>query len=106
VTVAAGIADPYGFAAQLRALGASVHLLAYQDHHPYSAEDVERLVRASVEADYVVVTEKDAVKLRGRWPHEAAEPLVAALTVHWERNGRQLEQVLDAALGLPRVPEP
>jgi tetraacyldisaccharide 4'-kinase len=106
VTAAAGIADPHSFAAQLRALGASVQLLAYQDHHPYPPEDFERLVQASGEADYVVVTEKDAVKLRGRWPHEAPEPLVAALTVRWERNGRQLEQVLDAALQLSRVPEP
>jgi tetraacyldisaccharide-1-P 4'-kinase len=106
VTAAAGIADPHSFAGQLQALGASVQLLAYQDHHRYSSEDLERLVRASVEADYVVVTEKDAVKLRDRWPHEAPEPLVAALTVRWERNGRQLEQALDAALELPRVPEP
>src|SRR5256886_12011496 len=29
-----------------------------------------RSVRGSAEADYVVVTEKDAVKLRGRWPDE------------------------------------
>ena len=106
VTAAAGIADPRSFAAQLRALGASVQLLAYQDHHPYSPADLERLVRASVAVDYVVVTEKDAVKLRARWPHEAPEPLVAALTVHWERNGRLVEQALDAALHRPRVPEP
>jgi tetraacyldisaccharide-1-P 4'-kinase len=106
VTAAAGIADPHSFAAQLRALGARVLLLAYQDHHRYSPEDVARLVQASVEADYVVVTEKDAVKLRGRWPHDAAEPLVAALTVHWERNGRLLAQMLDAALQLPPVPNP
>jgi tetraacyldisaccharide-1-P 4'-kinase len=58
-----------------------------------------------VEADYVVVTEKDAVKLRGRWPREGPEPLVAALAVHWERNERQLEQVLDRVLEPPRVPE-
>ena len=106
VTAAAGIADPHSFATQLRALGATVQLLAYQDHHPYSPDDIERLVRASGEAEYLVVTEKDAVKLRGRWPDEAPEPLVAALTVQWERNGRQLEQALDAALQLPRVPEP
>jgi tetraacyldisaccharide 4'-kinase len=105
VTAAAGIADPHSFAAQLRSLGASVQLLAYQDHHPYSSRDLERLVRASAEADYLVVTEKDAVKLRGRWPREGPEPLVAALAVHWERNERQLEQVLDAALEPPRVPE-
>ena len=106
VTAAAGIADPHSFAAQLRALGASVQLLAYHDHHWYSSDDVRRLVRASVEADYVVVTEKDAVKLRDRWPREASEPLVAALAVHWERNGPKLEQMLDAALRLPPVPNP
>ena len=33
---------------------------------------IERLARVSDAADYVVVTEKDAVKLRGRWPREAA----------------------------------
>ena len=103
---AAGVADPDTFAAQLGALGATVQLLAYQDHHRYSPEDLARLVRASGEADYVVVTEKDAVKLRDHWPRDAAEPLVAALTVHWERNGPQLEQLLDAALQMPRVPEP
>ena len=106
VTAAAGIADPHTFATQLKALGASVQLLAYPDHHPYPPADFGRLVRASVEADYVVVTEKDAVKLRGRWPQEAREPLVAALTLHWERNERQLEQALDAALALPRISEP
>jgi tetraacyldisaccharide-1-P 4'-kinase len=106
VTAAAGIADPHSFAAQLRALGASVQLLAYQDHHRYSAEDIKRLVRASGEAEYLVVTEKDAVKLRGRWPRTVPEPLVAALSVQWEHNGRQLEQALDAALQLPCAPEP
>jgi tetraacyldisaccharide 4'-kinase len=106
VIAVAGIADPHSFTAQLQALGARVQLLAYPDHHPYPPADIGRLARASVDADYVVVTEKDAVKLRDRWPQEAPEPLVAALTVHWERNERQLEQALDAALALPRVSEP
>ena len=106
ITAVAGIADPHSFAAQLEAHGATVQLLAYRDHHPYSPDDVERVVQASVTGDYVVVTEKDAVKLRGRWPRAAPEPLVAALTLQWERNGRELGQALDAALRLPRVSEP
>jgi tetraacyldisaccharide 4'-kinase len=106
VTAVAGIADPHSFAAQLEAHGASVQLLAYPDHHPYAPADIGRLARASVAADYLVITEKDAVKLRGRWPQEAPEPLVAALTVHWERNERELEQALDMALALPRISEP
>jgi len=100
VTAAAGIADPGSFGAQLSALGASVQLQAYQDHHAYAPGDVERLVRAAAGGDYVVVTEKDAVKLRAQWPPGGSvpEPLVAVLAVRWERNGRALEQALDAVL--------
>jgi tetraacyldisaccharide-1-P 4'-kinase len=46
----------------------------------------------------MLVTEKDAVKLRRQWPGSAVEPLVAVLAVHWERNGRALEQAVDAVL--------
>jgi tetraacyldisaccharide 4'-kinase len=99
VLAAAGIADPESFGAQLEAAGADVQLLAYQDHHPYHQADLERLVRAAAGGDYVVVTEKDAVKLRERWPAEVAQPLVAVLGVRWERNGRALEQAVDRVLG-------
>jgi len=100
VLAAAGIADPASFAAQLGALGADVQLVAYQDHHPYPLGDIDRLVQAAQRAgaDYVVVTEKDAVKLRGRWPQRAPEPLVAALDVRWEWGGRLLEEALEAVL--------
>jgi tetraacyldisaccharide 4'-kinase len=98
VVAAAGVADPSSFGAQLSAAGARVQLLAYQDHHPYSAADVERLARAARAGDYVVVTEKDAVKLRGRWPRAVPEPWVAVLAVRWERNGRALEQAVDSVL--------
>ncbi|HLZ45541.1 MAG TPA: tetraacyldisaccharide 4'-kinase, partial [Gemmatimonadales bacterium] len=98
VLVAAGIADPVSFAAQVRAFGASVQLSAYQDHHAYPPGDVARLARAAKDADYVVVTEKDAVKLRGRWPAGAPEPLVAELAVRWELNGDAVEQVLEGVL--------
>jgi len=96
VVAAAGVADPASFAVQIRGLGASVQLLAYQDHHAYSQRDVQRLVRGAAEVDYVVVTEKDAVKLRHRWPAPAREPLVAVLAVEWEWNGEAVERVLVA----------
>lgn len=101
VVAVAGIADPESYAVQIRASGASVQLVAYQDHHPYDAGDIERLVRAQAAADYVVVTEKDAVKLRRRWPADVPEPLVAVLTVRWEHNREAIVQRLDA---LPLVP--
>lgn len=104
VVVAAGIADPESLAVQVRATGARVRLLPYPDHHPYAAQDVAHLVRAALDADYVVVTEKDAVKLRDRWPADAPEPLVAVLAVHWEANGPAIERALAAVL--ERGPSP
>jgi tetraacyldisaccharide-1-P 4'-kinase len=98
----AGIADPESYAVQVRASGASVQLVAYQDHHPYDEDDLARLVRAQAAADYVVVTEKDAVKLRHRWPADAREPLVAVLAVRWEHNGEAIVQALDALPVVPR----
>src|SRR5207247_10874891 len=98
VIVSAGIADPVSFAAQVRAFGASVQLTAYKDHHAYPPGDVARLARAARDADYVVVTEKDAVKLRARWPVDAPEPLVAELDVRWELNGAAVERVLEGVL--------
>ena len=98
VVAAAGIADPEAFAGQLRGAGATVQLVAYQDHHAYRPADLDRLVRAAAGGDYVVVTEKDAVKLREQWPGSAPEPLVAALAVRLEWNGRALEQAVDAVL--------
>lgn len=105
VLVAAGIADPASFAAQVRASGGAggrggptVQLLAFQDHHAYPPGDVARLAQAAKDADYVVVTEKDAVKLRGRWPADAPEPLVAELALRWELNGDAVERVLEGVL--------
>src|SRR2546422_71394 len=92
VLAAAGIADPESLAVQLRATGADVRLLAYQDHHRYADDDLARLVRGAARADYVVITEKDAVKLRGRWPGGAPEPLIAGLAVPWEPNRAAAEQ--------------
>jgi tetraacyldisaccharide 4'-kinase len=98
---AAGIADPHSFAAQLReraGKSGAVQLVTYQDHHAYSDRDVAALLNAAATADYVVVTEKDAVKLRSRWPAEAREPLVATLGVQWERGQEAFEALLSTLI--------
>ncbi len=84
VLAAAGIADPWTFGEQLRALGATVTVWPWQDHHGYTASDARRLASAAVGFDYLVVTEKDAVKLRWIWPKEAPDPLVSCLSLEWE----------------------
>ena len=105
VVVAAAIADPESVAVQVRAAGATVQLVAFQDHHEYSAMDVVRLVQASAEADYLVVTEKDAVKLRALWPEgPGAEPLVATLELTWERNRGAVAAAIARVLAIPLRP--
>ncbi|NIM48202.1 MAG: hypothetical protein GTO22_02920 [Gemmatimonadales bacterium] len=96
VVAAAGIGDPASFASQCQRLGAEVRLVPWRDHHRFTEGDVTWLLQAARRVDYVVVTEKDAVKLRGRWPSGAPEPLVAELAVTWERGRAALETALDA----------
>jgi len=106
VLAVAGIADWDGFAAQLEAAGARVTLRAFSDHHRYGARDVASLVGAARAVDDIVVTEKDAVKLRTLWPESgsAPEPAVAVLDVRWEHNGAALGAALSAVP--TRIPKP
>jgi tetraacyldisaccharide 4'-kinase len=97
ILAGAGIADPGSLATQCRALGAHVRLLPFRDHHTYRDGDVRRLLHAAETLDYVVITQKDAVKLRRRWPAHVTEPLVALLDLEWEYGRPEFELALEAA---------
>ena len=62
--------------------------LRYPDHHRYTKADAEAIARTadSADASAVVVTEKDAVKLRPIWGYET--PLLTCVLemtpVHWD----------------------
>lgn len=63
----AGIADPELFFRQLREEGLSLtETVAFGDHVPYDDNDLARLKRAAADADFLITTEKDAVKLADR----------------------------------------
>jgi tetraacyldisaccharide 4'-kinase len=98
VVAASGIADPDAFVAQTKATGAAVQVATWKDHHAYRDEDVAWLAHAARRADYVVITQKDAVKLRDRWPSVAPEPLVAVLDLLWEDGGEKITAALDAVV--------
>ena len=98
VVAAAGIADPDAFVAQLKGTGAQVQVATWKDHHDYRDEDLAWLAHAARRADHVVTTEKDAVKLRDRWPANVPEPLVAILGLEWEVAGDEIVSALDAAV--------
>jgi tetraacyldisaccharide 4'-kinase len=98
VVAASGIADPDAFVAQTKATGAAVQVATWKDHHDYKDEDVAWLAHAARRADHVVITQKDAVKLRNRWPASVPEPLVAMLDVEWEEGGDAIAAALDAVI--------
>jgi tetraacyldisaccharide 4'-kinase len=98
VVAASGIADPDAFVAQTKATGAAVQVATWKDHHDYRDEDVAWLAHAARRADHVVITQKDAVKLRDRWPAAVPEPLVALLDLSWEEGGDRIAAVLDAVV--------
>jgi tetraacyldisaccharide 4'-kinase len=98
VVAASGIADPDAFVAQTKATGAAVQVATWKDHHDYRDEDVAWLAHAARRADHVVITQKDAVKLRSRWPTTVPEPLVAMLDLEWEDGGERITAALDAAV--------
>ena len=98
VVAASGIADPDAFVAQTKATGAAVQVATWNDHHAYRDEDVAWLAHAARRADHVVITQKDAVKLRDRWPNSVPEPLVAMLDLEWEEGGERIVAALDAVV--------
>ena len=65
-----GIARPPAFRGTLEGMGLKVSSRRdFPDHHPYSEKDHEDLLRLLSDVDWLVTTEKDAVKIRRyRWP--------------------------------------
>ncbi len=95
VVAASAIADPEAFVTQVKRTGAQVQVATWKDHHAFRDEDVAWLAHAARRADHVVVTAKDAVKLRDRWPASVPEPLVAMLSVAWDAGDAELRAAID-----------
>ena len=108
--VFAGIANFESFRRRVESLGAGV-LAAYEypDHHYYSSEEITALgdVASEIEANVALTTEKDAVKLVGRWDDAGCRLLVLNLEIEFDEQGvRILTDALDKALAdLPQAGE-
>lgn len=89
----AGIGNFASFRRCVERMGIRV-LAAYEfpDHHYYTAEEIDGLAdtAATVEANVLLTTEKDAVKLVGRWKDERAKLLALNLAIHLNDNGDEL----------------
>lgn len=71
VAAVSGIANPASFHAMIDALGAKVvGTLVYPDHYGYGPTDWKKIVALGREAEMVITTEKDLVKLERLAPPE------------------------------------
>ena len=64
--VLCGIANPASFAQTISDAGGRVtQILAYRDHHPFTPSDLDRALSLAeaTGAEYIVTTEKDAVRI-------------------------------------------
>ncbi len=74
-----GIARPEAFWRTLEGMGLGGGARRdFPDHHPYSGQDHEELLRLLSDSDWLVTTEKDAVKLR-RYPWPEGKVLFVRL---------------------------
>lgn len=99
----AGIANFESFRRSVERLGVRV-LAAYQypDHHAYTADELEGLadLAADQEANVMLTTEKDAVKIVGRWDESACRLLTLDLRIEFAADGDKiLDEAIDGALG-------
>ncbi len=99
VVAATGLADPDAFVAHVKSAGGAVQVATWKDRAELRDEDVAWLAHAARRADHVVITERDAVRLRDRWAANVPEPLVAVLELTWETNGTDIISALDAVAG-------
>lgn len=99
----AGIGRPEKFFETLAGMGCNlVATRAFADHHPYTSDEVMRLIEEAAAAGAIAVTtEKDAVRL----PSEAREVVrTLGVTLEW-RDQHALDTLVFSALPSARAPD-
>ena len=93
--VISGLADSRGFYAMLRELDADlIATLEYPDHHEYSLADWQAISNAARDAEMIVTTEKDLVKLeRFPFPRDSLYALRVEITIA-ESDARMLDELV------------
>jgi tetraacyldisaccharide 4'-kinase len=85
----AGIARPERFRDTLKGLGAEVVAFrGFRDHHPFSSVEIRQLVseKERINADFLVTTEKDWVRVEGLRVHE---PELACVTIRFDLSEKE-----------------
>lgn len=87
-----GIGNPDGFQATLKRVGVDSNPLRFPDHHHFQSEDVRSIARQAEEqnADFVVCTMKDLVKIESAWPESACALLALVVDAQFENGESEL----------------
>ena len=93
IVAAAGIGNPARFFAMLRAAGLEVGELALPDHHNFQDQPF-----AGLDADIILITEKDAVKCR-QLEHLKDDPRLWVVPVTAQLDGALAEQIVEKCRG-------
>jgi tetraacyldisaccharide 4'-kinase len=102
VVLFAGIAHPQSFATTVASLGAEVVASCwFPDHHGYTLRNVQSLLRADrfPRHDFLVTTEKDAVKLGELRGFDPASIVVVRVAIDFvDEGGTMLQKLLEQRL--------
>lgn len=96
VLAVAALAWPGPFVDHLRDAGAEVEAAIYPDHHPFDADDAARIAKRAGDRT-IVMTAKDAVKLRGLLP-PGADVRVLEQALIFEHGEDRIDAALHHAL--------
>ena len=93
IVAAAGIGNPGRFFAMLRAAGLNIGELALPDHHDFLDQPF-----AQIDADIILITEKDAVKC-GQIEHLKDDPRLWVVPVTAQLDAALAEQIVEKCRG-------
>jgi tetraacyldisaccharide 4'-kinase len=100
VVAVVGVAKPDSFYDSLQGWEATIDdVFEFPDHHRYTHADWQSISRRGLQADLVVTTEKDLVKL-GEFPFATGKLVALRIVPHVERSEELIEAVL-ARVGKP-----
>jgi tetraacyldisaccharide 4'-kinase len=102
IVTVAGIANSERFYGMISDWGGEIiHTLEFPDHHLYDFHDWQRIGRAARNADLIITTEKDILKLAG-FP-VAREKLLALRVAMIVKNGTRMVQAMLDRIGQKRL---
>jgi tetraacyldisaccharide 4'-kinase len=102
IVAVAGIGNPEPFYRIIHDWeGEIVDVLEFADHHRYSSQDWQQINRAARNADLIITTEKDLLKLI-RFPFGREKLLALRVRMAVENGDRLIQAIVDRIQNKPK----